>query len=77
MVPKVLEDAKKVKEEALRLEQIGDLEHAIQKFKKALELIRMFCLFTKHPIWFKQCKELQKSLEDKLEQVKSRFEKIE
>ena len=73
MTPKVLEEAKKEAEEAERLKALGDLEHSVEKFKHALTSIRMFCMFTKHPAWFKQCSEIKALVEKNLEELKEKL----
>ena len=74
MSPKLLDDAKHEAEDAEKLLSIGDLEHALEKYKHATEMMRMFCMFTKHPIWFKKCKELESQYEAKLKQLKLKLQ---
>ncbi|MHA1148791.1 MAG: hypothetical protein ACTSR8_11185 [Promethearchaeota archaeon] len=74
MSPKLLDVAKHEAEDAEELLELGDLEHALEKYKHATEMVRIFCMFTKNPIWFKQCKELESQYEAKLRQLKSKLQ---
>ena len=76
MAPKALDDAEIAGKDAGKLEKLGRYEEALEKYKKAVELLRMFCLFTKHPVWFKQCKEYEKLFDDKLTQLKLKLNKV-